>query len=147
YNMKKIYFILVLAILGIIPAMGQEKGISPEKRKEFREYKMKFLAQEMGLKEESMKKFFEVYNQLSDDRFDIRKEMHIINKKIKTNTATDSDYATLNRLKEQDADIEKRYDGKFATFLTSKEIFKMKEAENVFRKKLHEMKEKKEKRK
>ncbi|MDE6297623.1 MAG: hypothetical protein K2L89_07220, partial [Muribaculaceae bacterium] len=125
----------------------QDKGLSPEKRKEFREYKMKFLAQEMGLKDETSKKFFEVYNQLSDERFDIRREMHIINKKIKSNSAGDADYATLNRLKEQDADIEKKYDAKFSTFLTSKEIFKMKEAENVFRQKLHEMKAKKDKRK
>lgn len=145
--MKKLYFILVLLVFAAIPAVAHDKGLSPEKRKEFREYKMKFLAQEMGLKDDARKKFFEVYNQLSDERMDIRREMHAINKKIKENTATDVDYATLTRLKEQDAEIEKKYDGKFAQFLSGKEIFKMKEAENVFRQKLHEMKAKKQKRK
>ncbi|MDE6682560.1 MAG: hypothetical protein K2J87_03955 [Muribaculaceae bacterium] len=145
--MKKLYLIIVLAFLAVLPVTAQERGkLTPEKRKEFREYKMKFLAQEMGLKEESRKKFFEVYNQLSDERYDVRSEMHEINHKVKDNTATDKDYATLNRLKEQDAEIDKKYDAKFATFLSSKEIFKMKEAENVFRQKLHEMKAKKGKR-
>lgn len=138
--------ILILVLLAVIPMTAQEKGkLSPEKRKEFREYKMKFLAQEMGLKEETSKKFFELYNQLSDERLDIRMEIHDLNKKIKKGTATDQDYARLNKLKEQDAEIDKKYDAKFATFLSNKEIFKMKEAEEVFRKKLHEMKSKKEK--
>lgn len=140
--------ILILVLLAVVPMAAQEKvKLSPEKRKEFREYKMKFLAQEMGLKEETSKKFFEVYNQLSDERLDIRIEIHDLNKKIKHGTATDQDYARLNKLKEQEAEIEKRFDAKFATFLTNKDIFKMKEAEGVFRKKLHEMKSKKEKEK
>lgn len=141
--------IIVLALLVAIPLGAQERGkLTPEKRKEFREYKMKFLAQEMGLKDDdTRKKFFEVYNQLSDERFDVRREMHEINHKVKDNTATDKDYAALNRLKEQDAEIDKKYDGRFVAFLSSKEIFKMKEAENVFRQKLHEMKAKKSKRK
>lgn len=142
--MRKIYMIIILALVAAISVSAQEKGkISPEKRKEFREYKMKFVAQEMELKDDVRKKFFETYNQLCDERLDIRRDMHDINHKIKNNTATDADYATLNRLKEKEADIEKKYDAKFATFLSNKEIFKMKEAENVFRKKLHEMKAKK----
>ena len=145
--MRKFYLILAFILMAVIPVAAHEKGkLSPEKRKEFREYKMKFLAQEMGLKDETRQKFYDLYNQLSDERLDIRMEMHAINHKIKDNTATDQDYATLNRLKEQDAEIEKKYDAKFAAFLTNKEIFKMKEAENVFRQKLHEMKAKKDKR-
>lgn len=146
--MKKYLFFLLLGLFVCLPMMAQEKrGISPEKRKEFREYKMKFLAQEMGLKDDTRKKFFELYNELSDERVDIRFEIHDINKKIKENIATDADYATLNRLKEQEAAITKKYDAKFASFLTSKEIFKMKQAEEVFRKKLHEMSAKKHKHK
>lgn len=147
-GMKKLYMIIVLAILSAIPMAAQDKGgLTPEKRKEYRDYKMKFLAQEMGLKEDVRKKFFEVYNQLSDERLEVRRNMHSINHKIKDNTATDSDYAALNRLKEQDAEIDKKYDAKFAAFLSSKEIFKMKEAENVFRQKLYEMHCKKHKKK
>lgn len=140
--------ILILALLAVLPMTAQEKGkLSPEKRKEFREYKMKFLAQEMGLKEEASKKFFEVYNQLSDERLDIRIEIHDLNHKIKDGKATDQDYARLNKLKEQEAEIDKKFDAKFATFLSNKEIFKMKEAEGVFRKKLHEMQSKKKEKK
>ncbi len=144
--MKKFYILFALMLFAVVPIWAHGKGeLTPEKRKEFREYKMKFLAHEMGLKNDAKKKFFEIYNQLSDERLDLRREMHEINHKIKENKATDADYATLNKLKEQDAEIEKKYDAKFATFLSSKQIFKMKEAEKVFRQKLHEMKEKKDK--
>lgn len=143
-KMKKIYLLFLLLIFTLVPVVAQEKGgLTPEKRKEYREYKMKFLAQEMGLKSDLRKEFYNVYNQLSDERFPIRKEIREIDKKIKNNTASEQDYASLNRLREQEAEIEKRYDARFSSFLSSKEIFKMKEAENIFRKKLHEVMKKK----
>ena len=144
--MKKLYFILLLIFLTGVP-LTAHGHLTPEQRKEYREYKMKFLAQEMGIKDEVRNKFFEVYNQLSDERQSVRREIHEINKKIKENKATEEDYSTLNRLRDQDAEIDKKFDARFATFLSVKEIFKMKEAENTFRKKLHEMKAKKDKKK
>ena len=78
--MKKIYLILVLAILAVIPVSAQERGkITPEQRKEFREYKMKFIAQEMNLQDDNRKQFFEIYNQLSDERLEIREKLHDLN--------------------------------------------------------------------
>lgn len=146
--MRKILYIVFFCLLATIQVVAQEKkGLTPEKRKEFREYKMKFLAQEMELKDDNRKRFFELYDELSNERFELRSEMHTINAKIKENKATEADYTRLNKLKEQEGDLEKKYDAKFASFLSSKEIFKMKEAENVFRKKLHDMKSKKGKRK
>ena len=47
--------------------------------------------------------------------------------------------------KEKDADIDRAYDAKFATFLSQRQIFKMKEAEDKFRAKMNEMKQKKSK--
>lgn len=142
--MKKIYLILVLAILAVIPVSAQERGkITPEQRKEFREYKMKFIAQEMNLQDDNRKQFFEIYNQLSDERLEIREKLHDLNAKVKKGVATDADYAQINRLKEQEAEIDRRYDSKFAAFLSNKEIFKMKEAEKLFHQKLHEMHQKK----
>lgn len=135
-------------MLCAISVSAQDRGgLTPEKRKEFREYKMKFLAQEMDLKDDARKKFFEVYNQLSDERHGVRHEIRDIDRRIKEGTASEADYANLNRLKEKEAEIEKKYDSKFSSFLSGKEIYKMKEAENLFRKKLHEMKEKKGKKK
>ena len=145
--MRKFYIILLFVISAVIPMAAKGKGhLTPEQRKEFREYKMKFLAQEMDIKDETKSKFFELYNQLSDERHKIRHEIRDIDGKIKENTATEADYSRLNRLKDQEAELEKKYDAKFETFLTGKEIFKMKEAENKFREKLQEMKKKKEKR-
>ncbi|MDE7413434.1 MAG: hypothetical protein K2N05_06565 [Muribaculaceae bacterium] len=142
--MKKYCLLILLAIFAAIPMMAQEKtGLTPEKRKEFRDFKFKFLAQEMKLSGETQKKFFEVYNQLCDERYDLRHEMKAINHKIKAKTATDADYTELNKLKDKEAEIEKKYDAKFATFLSAKEIYQLKEAEATFKQKVKEFKEKK----
>lgn len=144
--MRKFYIILLLVICAAVPAVAQEKGhLTPEQRKEFREYKMKFLAQEMEIKDDTKSKFFDLYNQLSDERHKIRHEIKDINRRIKDNTATEADYSRLNKLKDQEAELDKKYDAKFETFLSGKEIFKMKQAENKFRQKLQEMKKKKDK--
>ena len=49
----------------------------------------------------------------------------------------------MNRAKAEDAAIEKSYDEKFSQFLSQKQIYKMKTAENEFRKKMQEMRNKK----
>ena len=62
---------------------------------------------------------------------------------------TEADYEAVSRLqtaaKEKDADIDRAYDAKFATFLSQRQIFKMKEAEDKFRARMNEMKQKKSK--
>ena len=61
--------------------------------------------------------------------------------------ATEQDYEALseaiNTSKIEDAEMEKRYDGQFSKFLTGKQIFKMKEGEESFRKKMREMRREK----
>ncbi|MDE6237986.1 MAG: hypothetical protein K2M45_08980 [Muribaculaceae bacterium] len=144
--MKKLYFLLSLLIFSIIPAIAQPKGEpTPEQRKEFREFKMKYISQDMEMNAEAQKKFSEVYNRLSDERHALRKEMFAIHRKIKEKTATEQDYATLNRLRAREEEIESKYDEEFGKFLTEKQIFKMKEAENTFVKKLHDMSQKRKK--
>ena len=141
--MKKIYVLFVMAFLMLIPVYAQQRpgGGKEDKRKELREYKMKYLAQEMELSGDDQKKFFEVYNQLSDERGAVRREIRVLDRKIRENNATDADYESLNRAKEKFAEIDKRYDSKFSTFLSGKQIFKMKEAEAVFMKKMRELRE------
>ncbi len=45
--------------------------------------------------------------------------------------------------KAKDAEISKRYDEKFSRLLTAKQVYKMKDAEEGFRRKMHEMRHKK----
>lgn len=118
---------------------------SPEEmRKEMREFKLKFLAQEIELRDDQQKDFIETYDQLMDERTLLFDNTRKIEKKIRREkNVTEADYEALNKAKteakEKDAQIEKKYDEKFSKFLTGKQLFKLKNAEEKFRKKIIEM--------
>lgn len=147
--MKKITILMMLILAAIIPAAAQQKGKDRETmRKEVHEFKLKYLAQEMDLKEDQQKKFFDLYNQMCDEKIKVfRETRQLENRLAKTSDASESEYEAVTKAitaaKEKDAEIEKRYDEKFAKFLTPKQIFKMKEAEGKFRDKMREMRHKK----
>lgn len=115
--------------------------------KEIQEFKMKYLAQEMELKEDQRQQFIELYDEMSRRRFALMKSARDIEKRVKKiKDATEEDYQSVteawNKAKVEDAEIEKEYDAKFSVFLTQKQIFKMKTAEESFRKKMEEMRHK-----
>ena len=113
--------------------------------KEITEYKMKFLAQEMDLKEDQKEKFVELYQKMSEERMQNFRRMRQLEDSLKEN-ASEEDYKKASDgiadLKLADARIEKEYDAKFAKFLSQKQIYKMKEAEEKFRRKMHDMRQK-----
>lgn len=131
--------------------MQAHKKDKADKGKEVLEFKMKYLAQEMELSEDQQKKFFELYDNLDKDVRAIFKDVRVKEKKVKADgaKATEADYSDLNKArtdaKTKLAEIEKTYDAKFSTFLSKKQIVKMKEAESEFRKKMKEMHHKKKK--
>lgn len=147
---RKILLIILAMVLGIGTLCAQEKvkKSREEMRKEFREFKIKFIAQEIDLQEDQQKQFAELYDQMCDERMKIFEQTRRLERKVKKDSnATEEDYASVSRAlteaKEKDAAIEKKYDAKFSTFLSSKQIFKMKAAEEKFRKKMSEMRHKK----
>lgn len=118
-----------------------------EMRKELREFKIKFMAQEMDLKEDQQKQFIEVYGKMSDERMQLFEKTKRLEHKIKKEgDASEEEYAkvskALTEAKEKDTEIEKRYDAEFSKFLSSKQIFLMKSAEEKFRQKMSEMRHK-----
>lgn len=140
---------MMVLLLGSSALMAQKKGADKEAmRREVQEFKLKFLAQEMELKEDQQKKFFELYNQMDAEKVKVFKETRALEKKLNAAAnASDAEYEAVSKAiteaKEKDAAIDKKYDEKFATFLTSKQIFKMKSAEEKFRAKMREMHHKK----
>ena len=106
---------------------------------------MKFLAQEMDLKEDQKEKFVELYQKMSEERMQNFRRMRQLEDSLKEN-ASEEDYKKASEgiadLKLADARIEKEYDAKFAKFLSQKQIYKMKEAEEKFRRKMHDMRQK-----
>lgn len=152
--MKK-YLLILLMIFGCcVSVFAQNQTQQPKKdmEKELLEFKLKFLAQEINLQEKQQQKFFDLYSRMWEEKHSLFKEAVALQKKVKENkNATDSDYEAANaamvKAHEKDAAIEKKYDEQFATFLSSKQIFQMKNAEDKFRQKLHEMHKKKHKHK
>ena len=148
--MKKQLLLLILFISAAFSfqALAQPKrdpDPDPKMMKEITEYKMKFLAQEMDLKEDQKEKFVELYQKMSEERMQNFRRMRQLEDSLKEN-ASEEDYKKASDgiadLKLADARIEKEYDAKFAKFLSQKQIYKMKEAEEKFRRKMHDMRQK-----
>lgn len=138
----------MLLLTALVPAAAQNKGKDRQAmRREVEEFKLKYLAQEMDLKEDQQKKFFELYGEMSKEKKKLFKETKALEKRLAESAdASEAEYEAVSKAitdsKEKDAQIEKRYDEKFAEFLTPRQIFKMKSAEQKFREKMHEMRQK-----
>lgn len=120
---------------------GKGNGQGGNWKKEMREFKLKFLAQEMELQEEQQKQFVTLYTQMTDEKDAVMRKAHKVSKKIgDADNATEEECRQANeallKCRDQDLAIEKKYDEKFRTFLTQKQIYKMKNAERKFREKL-----------
>lgn len=146
--MKKAYFIFIMLILAVggVSAQNQEsrKEHGEKMRKELDEFKMKFVAQEIELRDDQRKQFVELYSRMQQERGKLFAETRRLERQLKKNkNAGESEYASVSKAvteaREKDARIEKKYDEQFAKFLTSKQIYKMKTAEEKFRKKIEEM--------
>lgn len=147
--MKKllIFFSLLFFLVSPVLANGKGKNRDHESmRKEIMDFKIKFLAQEMELNEEQQKKFSPLYRQMWEEKRVIFHNLHDMKKRIGKD-ADESEYEAYtrasNEAKEKEAEIDRKYDPKFAEFLSAKQIFKMKAAEEKFRQKMHEMRGKK----
>lgn len=145
--MKRIWFVLTVLLIGFGVSGAQTKdSVRLEKRlKEVQEYKMKYLAQEMELSEAQKKKFFELYEAMSAQKRECYSEAMKMDRELKHGrNASETDYeqvtSAFNKANAEWADIEKEYNEKFSEFLTQKQIYKMREADNNFRLKFQEMK-------
>ena len=136
---------MMLCALGAAFAQEDDAAKRDKIYREVQEFKMNYLAQEMDLSEDQKKKFIEVYEEMNESRHQCFKEaMHMDRKLKKDKDASEEDYAKVteafSKANAQWAEMEKAYNEKFSEFLSQKQIYKMKEAENSFRVKLEEMK-------
>lgn len=148
-TMKRNLFLLIIALFIAIPSFAQKQSADKEAmRKQFTEFKLKFLADEVGLKDDQRKQFEEVYSQMETERRAIFKRIKKIEKSIKDNkNATKEDYKKANNekaaAKKEMFLLENKYDEKFATFLSSEQVYKLKEAEEKFTEKMRDCRNKK----
>lgn len=133
----RLLFMLFAFLIGI-PSFAQKQSDDKAARhKEMMEFKLKFLADEMELNDAQRKKFNEVYTQMESERRVYFKKMKAAEKTIKSNkNASEADYERATKeiadARSQMTKIEEKYEAKFASFLSSKQLYKMKEAETKF---------------
>ncbi len=146
--MKKLLLIVILLLGLTATAMAESpncKNADPKKLKELLDYKIKFLAQKMELKDDQKQKFAELYEKMSEEKRANFESMRAMENKLKNN-ASETEYKQLSEkitdCRMRDAQIDKEYDAKFAKFLTHEQIYKMKAAEDEFRRRMMDMHQK-----
>lgn len=147
--MNKKLLLIALMLLSVVGMSAQRRGPGDHEkmRRELREYKIKYLAQEIELKSENQKQFVELYDKLETERMNAMNDARKLDKQVKNDAnATDADFARASEAmaaaKIKVGEIEKAYDEKFSEFLTPKQIYKLHEAEDSFRQKMREMRDK-----
>lgn len=152
--MKKNLMLLLLVLLVSLPAAAQKKHDRNKdheaKKQEMLAFKLDFITSEMDLKADQKKKFEEVYTRMENERRSILKKIKKAEKSISDNKeATEADYERaakeISSARNEMVQIESKYDEEFATFLSGKQLYKMKEAENQFMLKMQSCRDKKKK--
>lgn len=117
----------------------KERKSREEKFQEMQDFKMKYLLKKMEITDtETKEKFREAYSKMTAEKGKLFKDAFDKEKKIKNGKKelADEDYAKISNLRdecrEKDEKINKAYDNLFKGFLTSKQIYKMHEAERDF---------------
>lgn len=138
--MKYKYLILTLTLL-LIPALCFARKGNDEKQ--LMEYKLKFLAQEMDLKPDQQQRFVDLYTRMTAEKRAIYEDAIEMERRVKNNakaTAEDYNRATeaMSAAKIKEGQIDQKYEKEFLKFLTPKQLYKMKQAEEEFRKHLRD---------
>ena len=132
--------------------MAKEDSEKRDQRiREMKEFKMKYLAKEMDLTDSQKQRFFELYDEMGQKLDACYKTPRDMERRLKKQgkEASEEDYQKVteafNQANVEGAEIEKTYNEKFVEFLSSKQIYKLKEAEKNFRERLEEMRHKRKK--
>lgn len=156
--MKKIFTVLII-LAGIVCAPvanahdKDKHGKSREEmRRELREYKLNFLAEEMDLDEAAKAKFAEIFEENFDAQSQLFRESHKAKKELDAKkNPTDEDYNAYqkvqNSVKQREQALDARYRDKLSKVLNSKQMYKLQQGEEKFRAKMQEMKAKRKKNK
>ena len=116
--------------------------------KELQEFKIKYLIQEADITKEQQPEFVKIYTELNNAKLALIKANHESLKALKAkNSPTDEDYykvaEEIAKGKTAEGAIDMKYYQQFKKLLTPKQLFKLKEAELKFNRKMMQMRDKK----
>lgn len=156
YNLPAFLILLLLLFsMSTFNADAQKnasRGNSGEMKKELREFKIKYLIQEMKLPADKQKEFAQIYAQMEEEREKSFQTMMQKRRELKKIAKpTDADYIivvdAMADAKGKEAETERVYNTRLKNILTGEQLYKLKTAEHNYMKKVMEMKGKKEGRK
>lgn len=139
---------ILICLAGVFSVSAKQNDEKSRKQmfQELQEFKMNYLSQEMGLNAEQKEKFCKVYDEMTRKRMECMKCARKLERELKKKeNPSEADYKAvteaMGKARAEDAEIEKTYSKKMEGFLTQKQIFKMKEAEESFRQKMEKMRQ------
>ncbi|MDE5997761.1 MAG: hypothetical protein K2G77_06085 [Muribaculaceae bacterium] len=144
--MKKYLLFLILAILTIPYIAAQDKD-KAKMMEELQQFRIDYLAKEMQLSDKEKSEFVPLYKEYDNERKKAGAEAWKFERELKKkNNASEADYKKLSELQQKaranDNEIVKKYDAKFESFLSAKQIYTMHQGEEKFFEKMKEMRKK-----
>lgn len=128
---------LMVLAMGVA-AQTNKKAARAEWFKEMRQHKHDFLAKEMGLTADQKPRFFQLYDQMSQQAVKLYDEVRAKEKALekKGSAATDDDYMALaqdmTEVKQRVGAVEMSYFHQFKQILTPRQLVQLKTAERKF---------------
>ncbi len=119
-----------------------------EMRRELREYKLKFLSQEMELDDATKAKFAEVFEDNFEAQCKLFREQHKAKKELDAKAKpSDADYEAYQKVqssvKQREQALDSQYRAKLEKILNPKQMYKLQQGEEKFREKMQELRAKK----
>lgn len=150
-----LFLLIVAAFICAVPVYAQ-KG-KPDKNhaemiREIQEFKIKFLIQEADINKEQQAEFVKIYTELSNAKLNLMKACHDEQKALRAKASpTDEDYIRVSEklaeAKSAEGALELKYFQQLRKLLSPKQLYKLKDAELKFNRKMMKLKDKKHKEK
>lgn len=138
---RSFILILIFTIFSSINVIDAQEKKNKMNREEWfakmRNYKHKFIADEIKLTPEQEAKFFPIYDMMENELYQAQRETRKLKKKIeKDESVSDTEYETATKaiidLKRKEHEIELKYYYQIKPIISSKQYFLLKAAESKF---------------
>lgn len=156
-SLKRSLAVLMVVIaavaIGIAPSFAQKDGGNHSKRhaemmRELQEFKIKYLIQEAQITKEQQPEFVRIYTELNNAKMSLFKTYHDNQKSLKAKASpTDEDYNKVSEemagSKSAEGALDMKCYQQLKKLLTPHQLYKLKEAEMKFNRKMMKMRDQK----
>lgn len=143
--MVRYVFAILLMVLAFQPAVAQGRSRAEHERmrKELIEFKIEYLIQETDLAADRQAEFERLYLQMEEERHNLFKSTFSKNRAARRTQAPETDVAAaadaMAAMKQKEGTLELRYYQLFKKFMSPRQLYNLKRAEERFNRKVMEM--------